>query len=253
MRTFKYKTFTDAFYKLNRWILRNSEKLDYCTSTMSHLGNFCVETTSDSCEGIDLAKLGYGTGKWGHLIRSYLKEGKVDELRTLGTNVSGLSCGFDFSRKTEGNGACIRELILTRENRKGPWTGITIIWRTAELQKKWAADLILMNKIIEIIPNTNIQKFNLVFASAYQHTMYTVPLVDTVFGVDWKHIDPKVSSHARDLVKSKQNYFNIHEKKRTKRMLATGERMFEFYKKQKLGGYTPKPVTWKDVSLDEYH
>ena len=177
MKYRKYKDFQEAFLNINREILLHPEIIDFQSSNMAFLDGLIIDCENKNLGDLTLDSLGYKKTKFKSLVNIYLGEEKIEELKHLGENSSALIIGFDFKRKTTHNGSCIREIFISRENRNKPWNKINIVWRTAELQRRWLADLFLIYKIMEIIPNSKFEKIRMVFNYAYQNLFYVIPFI----------------------------------------------------------------------------
>lgn len=245
MLKLKYKNFNEAYYETNRLLLKEPSHIEYLNITMGSLDNLFIRCESTQCDKIDLGALGYTKGKWTHLLGTYLGAAKVKELRNLGVRVTGLSVGFDFLRKSTGNGACMLGMVLSRERRKTPWTRATIVWRTTELQRRWAADLILIHRMLELIPNANFKHIDLCMLTAYQSAMYVIPLLEPVFNIKPEELDPD-HFYTKVILTRMDKYF-IPDKS-PHRMLSSGERMVKLYKDYQ-EGIIPEPITVEDCKL----
>lgn len=167
-----YKDFSEAYFGVNREILLHPQHLDYLENTRGVVEDLFLTLDSIDCEKVDLAPLGYSPRKWGHLVKTYIDLDKLREFFHLCEISKGISIGYDFKRKDTGNGSCMREVILTRHSRKKPWTKATVIWRATELQKRWAADLILLHHLLSKVPNSQFTEIEFFITSAYQSGMY---------------------------------------------------------------------------------
>lgn len=241
----EYSDFNEAFFQLNQEILKNPQMVEYLNTTMGGIDDINLQISSSCCDKINLGALGYKEGKWSHLVRTYLGEEKIEELRHLGENIKGLSAGFDFLRKSTNNGACMREIIISRHKRGKPWDTITIVWRTTELQRRWAADLILISRIMELIPNSRFTKINLKLTTAYQSAMYIIPLVEPVFGIKISELDPK-HFYTQVIITREEKYYK--PKKTPHSLLASGEKVVELYKSYQRGDKLPT-ITYKECIL----
>lgn len=246
MLTLEYQDFNEAFFHLNRLILKKPELIDSVNITMGLINGVHITVKSSQCNKIDLGALGYKYQKWTHLISTYLGSKKIEELKSLGTNIGGLSVGFDFLRKDTHNGACMREIILSREKRGKPWDRVTIVWRTTELQRRWAADLILIHKMLELIPNTNFKSIELYMVSAYQSAMYIIPFVDSVFGMRISELDPN-NKYTKVIITREQKYFIPDTSPHS--LLASGDRLVTLYKRLKAGYGLPR-ITANELTLE---
>ena len=189
MKYRKYKDFQEAFLNINREILLHPEIIDFQSSSMCVLDGLIIDCENKNLGDLTLDSLAYKKTKFKSLVNIYLGEEKIEELKHLGENTSGLIIGFDFQRKTTHNGSCIREIFISRENRNKPWNKINIVWRTAELQRRWLADLFLIYKIMEIIPNSKFEKIRMVFNYAYQNCFYVIPFIKPIFKINLKELE----------------------------------------------------------------
>lgn len=241
----RYKDFNEAYLGLNQEILSNPTLIEYLNTTMGGIDNLSLEVESSKCDQIDLGALGYKPNKWDHLVKTYLGPDKLEELKHLGENCGGLSVGFDFLRKTTHNGACMREIIISRHKRGRPWDTITIVWRTTELQRRWAADLILISRMMELIPNSDFKKIQLQMATAYQSAMYIIPLVTPVFGMRIEDLDPN-HFYTKVIITREKKYYIPDTCPHN--MLSSGEKVVELYKAYQRGDKLPK-ITYKECKL----
>lgn len=241
----EYQDFNEAYFELNREILQNPSLVEYLNTTMGGIDHISLEIKSPKCDKIDLGALGYKINKWDHLVKTYLGPEKIEELKHLGENCGGLSVGFDFLRKTTHNGACMVGIIISRHKRSRPWDTITIIWRTTELQRRWAADLILISRIMELIPNSNFERINFNMATAYQSAMYIIPLVKPIFGLNISDLDPN-HFYTKVIITREEKYYIPDTCPHN--MLSSGEKVVELYKAYQRGDKLPK-ITYKECKL----
>lgn len=209
MRGYNFKDFNQAYHEINKIVLLEPKNIvDFYTATLSYTKDLIVEVNSTKCDKIELGNLGYKPGKWKHLLDSYVGPELIERLKNIDCREGGLTPGIDFKRKKTGNGSCLREIILGKEKRKKEWTEATIIWRTTELQKRWACDLVLIHRLLELIPDSNFTKITLIMPYAYQSAMYVVPLVEPVFGIKLK--DVKLDHpHGKEVHRCHQKYYLI--------------------------------------------
>lgn len=181
--------------------------LSHRRSTQGFIEDLTMKVSSFKCTKIDLGPLGYHRRKWEHLLRVYLDIPKLEEFYEQLEKSRGLSIAFDFNRKDSHNGSCLRELIFTRPNQNKPWTSVKIIWRATELQRRFAADLILLNQILTHTPYCEIKDITLYIAQAYQSAMYIVPLLEPQFGVKVKDLKDSRDGHLSTIYKRWEKYY----------------------------------------------
>lgn len=233
MLKLQYKDFNEAFMKINQSILLDPNKfIDDLATTMGLINQgLFMEIESSKCDRINLGALGYKKQKWSHLVRTYIGD-RVKELKGFGLNIKGLSAGFDFNRKGTGNGSCLREILISRNKRGKPWNTITVVWRTTELQRRWAADLIFIHRIMELIPNSEFTKINLYMSTAYQSAMYIIPLVGPVFKLKIEDLDPQ-HFYTRVIITRENKYYKPEHQPH--KLLASGQKVVDLYKAYEQG------------------
>lgn len=241
-----YKDFSEAYFKLNREILLHPEQIDYMENPRGVIEDLFITIDSIVCDKVDLAPLGYSPKKWDHLVKTYIDLDKLGEFYHLCEISKGISIAFDFNRKTVGNGSCMREVILTRNNRKKPWQKARVIWRATELQKRWAADLILLHHLLSKIPNSQFSSIEFFIISAYQSGMYVIPLVESVFGVKMEDLDPKAHPYWRVIRYRNDKYY---QEDSPRQKLSPAQRMQDVANALR-EGKTFEPITYKDFELE---
>lgn len=153
MKRRKYKDFDDCFFNLNREIILSpSEMLDYTHSILGYLENIYVECETSECH-LDLSKFGYKIGKWGHLLRTYVDYDELLKFKEKLSNTTAMSLTFYFKQKKVNNGSCLIGIVLTRDDRKKEWTKANVLYRTTEVQRRFAADLVLIHHFIKELPS----------------------------------------------------------------------------------------------------
>lgn len=152
MKIRKYKDFDTLYKELIREILMNpNEMIDFNTSELGYVNNVFIACKTYNCD-LDLGVFGYSKNKWGHLLKTYVDYDRLLEFYDKLHKVSGLSFTYDFKRKYINNGSCLLECVLTRRERHKTWTEAHIMYRTTELQRRFAADLCLIHHFIKELP-----------------------------------------------------------------------------------------------------
>lgn len=188
-----FPTLDEAWKAINRsFLVEPSEILDYIRGSQGMVEDLIVKVKDPVCS-INLHDVAFTPrSKWTHLISSYIDpEDYFDFWEKINT-VTGTSYQFRFRERKGPNGPCLIALVLTREDSKHPWTRAKIIWRTAELQRKFAADLILIHHFFKDIPEgcgekIDIQEVTLYLAQAFQSWRLVGPLVPLF--CDWDEVD----------------------------------------------------------------
>lgn len=255
----QYKDFNELYFSAVPRLLKSADLYLFHNMASGIVKDKPLVVVCDStrCDKIDISRLGYKKGKWQHLFRSYLGPQKLNELRNI--PLQGLTYGFDFFRKNQGNGGCMREIILNRSAYDQPWVEATIFYRTVDMAIKFSADLIMIHHILtNVIPNTKLKKITFVFGNAYLPLMYIPPFLHSV----WK-LSPKMM---KSMEKTNQNgiiaYINycyndyyvnatehLSKEEGGKRMLASGQKLLDHWRKEQTG-WRPEPLTYKELNLD---
>lgn len=192
--------------QLNRSILLDPEgMLDYVTGTLGYMDNVFIACKTWECE-LDLAKFGYTKTKWGHLLRTYINYDKLVEFREQLKTATGLSLTYNFNQKEINNGSCLIAIVLTRKDRKKPWTKCNVMYRTTETQRRMAADLCLIHHFIKELPECcEIERVTFYMAQSYIHANFINGYLD-YFGIDFRELN-KEHPWTRALINAKKaNY-----------------------------------------------
>lgn len=186
MYTRCYKDFTDLFLSINKSILVDSDapKLSY-TGKSLQLSTMYLRAESSNME-VGLDQLHYVTkNKLNKLIREYID---VDRYNTLAQDLKAskaFTFTFPFNRdkpkqgNSSGNGPCLCAIVFTRSQRK-EWEEATVLYRTTEINRRFAADLTLFNMLFKEL-DLGLTAFNLFIPQAYYAfnlTPFILPLVD---------------------------------------------------------------------------
>jgi len=239
MVTLGFSDFNTTYVETNKFFLSKPQYFNHYDSTRGLVEDLIIEIGSINYSDIDLGELGYTRKKWSDLLRTYLDADAWEDFRKKIGKSSGNSIAFDFKRKTTGNGACLREIILTRPKRGKPFNSAKIIWRATELQKRWGADLILIGKMLEDLENCNFESVTFYIGSAYQSAMFIVPFLWDIFGVRSNGFSKESKhEHHRAIRKYIDKYYQPDSKPEKLAVLA---RLQAFHQK-KLGGYKPKKI-----------
>ena len=174
----KYNDFDELFFSFNKEIIENPEEyiedLDICSG---YLPFTCIEVNSYKCT-LNLGDVFYTKRKFPNLIKIYINLDKLKEYKINLLNSKGTSLTYYFNQekrnsgKMKSNGPCIISVTLTRPNRKSNWNEINIFYRTAELTRRFAADLVLFHIFIKELPNCcKIEKIRFLISKPYLSTM----------------------------------------------------------------------------------
>ena len=190
----QYKSFEDLFKELNRSIILNPDQYVIGTSGNSALLPYLI-LESQSVEIGDSIKKAYkNTSKFKVLVNKYLDIEKFKDFLEKAKNCSATSLTFYFNsnKKPEvhryKNGGCILNFVLRRLKRSDPWQEITIYYRTTQLNRAFAFDLIFFNKLIELLPNCSFKTIRMAIVSPYLDMLEASHQLD-IFDIDYNKLD----------------------------------------------------------------
>lgn len=249
-----YKDFHDCYINFNKEVLLNPD-LGTLNSSL-YLDDIHIEIDSYNADKLDLSLIGYKKGKWPHLLRSYVDMDELKDFYEGLKTISGTTYAFSFKSKKSGNGGCIKNVVFTRV--KNRWTGCHVFWRTIQLENKFMADLMMINRVIEAAPNTDIQKVFFHIPQAFQSSVYAIYFMEHLYGISFKDIEDKLKYNETASKKQKVKNYKYWEhilshKKWTDPshrlcLRATTARYQKFIFDIK-AGKMPTPVTKKDCQL----
>jgi hypothetical protein len=242
----EYQNFDELFLKLNQEIILNPEEcMDYTQNIQGFMEDLIITCHGHGCT-LDLGDFGYKVGKWGHLLRSYIDYPQLLEFREKLQTISGMSYTYYFNRKKATNGSCLIAVVMTRPKRKGPWKHMKIMYRVCELQKKFAADLVLINRFIEELPQEccEIDEITFHMSQAYLSGMFINGYFE-YFKVDRKIIEKSKHPWHRTLTSNFNRFFKspdqIHSYKALQKMQKLHFGMEDF-----------ESIQLEKLSIDEY-
>lgn len=240
----KYKNFDDMFMNLNRKFLLHPEIITNIMSDSGYVENVVIGCKTSDCT-LDLSTFGYTMSKWGHLLKTYINYDNLLNFYDKLHKVSGVSYTFYFNQKKVNNGSCLISVVLTRKARKGKWTGMKVFYRVTETQRRMAADLVMLNRFVNELPEDVCDIQNVVFfcAQIYCSAKFINGFYD-YFGVPRGRLD---YSHQwiNQLRKDYDKYFQPESKIHTFQTLARMQKLA-------LGMTRYKPININDLSIKGY-
>jgi len=173
----------DDFSDLFRSMLNEIVNFPYIlhaenTGTNLYLQPMVLKTKSFNTE-LNLGDFDYTITKMKYLINKYIDIEELKKFREKLINNSGTSLTFYFKtvKPKQGtstdNGPCLLNITLTRETRKSKWTKCFINYRTTEINRRFAADLILFNKMLSELPSCcELKEIYLILPKSYVDLRY---------------------------------------------------------------------------------
>lgn len=210
MNYYEYEDFDQAFHDINREFLVNPSKIvDYLRGAQSMTEDLVIKV-KNPVTTINLNKFAFDPkSKWNHLVKSYIDPETYWNFWQKIGSIGGTSYQFKFKDREGPSGPCLAVLVLTREDGKDPWARAKIVWRNTELNRKFAADLVLIYHFLNNPPEEYkhmlaIESVTLFFAQAFQSWRLTGPLVDNF--CSWDEIEPN-HPHTKRVRENHQKVF----------------------------------------------
>lgn len=240
-----YRNFDEMFNNLVVEILTDPYSvMEYSTGVCGYIDNMILFTDSWDCN-IDLSKFGYKENKWQKLLSTYVDYEGLLQFREKIKTLSGLSYTYYFNRKKVHNGSCMIAVVLSRENRKLNWTKVNVLYRTTEIQRRFAADLVLIHHFINELPKDccDIQKVSFYMPQSFISAQVINGYFD-YFGVSRDNLNydhPWIRALKLSYNRSFQNKDKLSKFKQLYRMQRFAFGMVEY-----------EPLRTKDLGIDKY-
>lgn len=244
MKVRKYKDFDEMFFKLNQEILTNPyEMLDYTNGILGYMDNIFVACKNWDCN-LNLGDFGYKKNKWGHLLKTYINYEELLKFHERLANATGLSLTFYFNQKKVNNGSCLLAIVMSRKDRKKPWTKCNVIYRTTETQRRMAADLVLVHSFINELPECcQIERVTFYMAQSYISAMVINGYFD-YFKVPMEELD-----YSHPWIK---NIIDVHDRSFVKGARITTYQSMARMQRMALGMDEYPPLLAKDLSIKQF-
>ena len=242
-----YKEFNTFHGLLRGWvrrILKHPETLSYYNGFLGYMEDVVLK-----CNGfendIDLAAFGYAKNKWSQLMRVYIDYESLTVFKERLSSASGLSLTYYFKQKKVNNGSCLIGVVLTRSNRKGPWERAKVLYRTTEIQRRFAADLVLISVFLKELPECcAINEVYFYFPQSYISGMVINGYLE-MFDVGEEELDSS-NGWIKNLLNQRDHYFREDSVINSYQSLAKMQRL-------KLNGpITSEKLTVDTLSIVEY-
>lgn len=221
----KYKNFDEMYMKLNQKFLTHPEIITSILSDSGYVENAVIACKSCDCT-LDLSTFGYTMGKWGHLLKTYIDYDNLKTFYEKIRTVSGTSYTFYFNQKKVNNGSCLISVVLTRKNRNAKWSNMKVFYRVTETQRRMAADLVMLNRFVNELPEDicDIQTIVFFCAQIYCSAKFINGFYD-YFGIPRESLD---YSHQwiKQLGKDYERYFQPDSKIHTFQTLARMQKLY---------------------------
>lgn len=197
----EYNDFDELYHDLSRIPLLEYEKYKddlILSGSTYYMNNVIIRSYDYSCS-IDMSKLNYTIIKWNTLIKKYVDRPDYEDFKYKLENLGSKTCTFNFKVHKEGKDGCLIALVLTRDNTSKPWTDVHIFYRITEIYKKFAVDLILLNKIFSELPNCDLENIYFHFPKFFFRIEFLTELIGGYYSLEEFNEDNFATKHVKEL------------------------------------------------------
>lgn len=202
-----YKNFDEVFYHFNRSVLQMPDVyIDYVVSSMGYINNVFIQCDSFDCS-LNIGEFGYRQNKWTNYTKSMIDKKKVKafykELETTKSNL----CMFKFEPKDVSKGSGLMFLVFKRHDSRGKWKTCTAIYKSAEMQKDFAVDLVFLHVFLKNLPDCcKLSSVNIYIEQAYVSAQYINGYLD-YFDIGLEELDNE-HPFIKCIKHNKEKYFS---------------------------------------------
>lgn len=227
----KYKDLDDLYYNFSRLPFYGREEygeaLVDVTDTTTWMQDVVIETSSHACS-LDMSLLNYTFLKWSILLGKYIDLEEYLRFKEMLKKGTKKSITFNFKIHEYDRPACLISMVITRLNHNKPWKEMKIHYRSTEIFKKFAVDLILFNRLVTELNqdcNCEINKITLFIPLLFYRADFLAELLDSGYftqkefrAIDERFARKVISYYDRYYVKgaSLANYHTIQRKQKLK-------------------------------------
>ena len=129
-----------------------------------------------------MSLLNYTKVKWSTLLGKYIDLGEYLHFKEMVRQSTKKSITFYFKVHDYKQPACLISMVLTRLNHTKPWKEMKVHYRSTEIFKKFAVDLILFNRLVEELNNEcncEINKITLFIPLLFYRADFLAELLDS--------------------------------------------------------------------------
>lgn len=242
----RYKSLTDLYLLLNRDIILHPEEyVEKVPGAAAYIRPLLLESSSSEFN-LNISNMCYSKNKFNRLKNTYISQDELKRFKEKVKVQTGMSVTFYFNQEkkkqgtTSDNGPCLISIVLTRPDKRSKWDTATLMYRTTQLNRIFAVDMLLVSKFIQELPdNCEIQTVRLFIPQPWQNVTI-MPAYLKLFNVREDEIDSDHPYHEKLRMAFKRNFMD--PKKLSSYKLVKREQMKYFGLK-----------TWPDLDQDNYH
>lgn len=227
----KYKDLDDLYHNFARLPFYSREEygeaLVDVTDTTTWMQDVVLETSSHACS-LDMSLLNYTLVKWSTLLGKYIDLEEYLTFKEMLKKSTKKSITFNFKIHEYDRPACLISMVITRLNHNKAWKEMKVHYRSTEIFKKFAVDLILFNRLVEELNNDcgcEIDKITLFIPLMFYRADFLAELLGSGYydqaefrALDERFAQKVISYYDRYYVKGATlaNYHTIQRKQKLK-------------------------------------
>lgn len=204
----QYDDFDILFHDITHELVYNPDLFTFCTSMDGFVEDLILRSNSINCS-LELNNFAYKIGKWKHLLNRYLDYGKWLKFKDDIVNIKGNTYTFYFNQHNKHNGPCLIAIVFMRRDKSEQWNTVKILYRVTELQRRFSADLVFINRLLTDINKTvdcvDVRSAEFILPYGYISTMFINGYLD-YFDINLDELD-KSKYFIENLMKKHNKYF----------------------------------------------
>ena len=201
MKLLKYKNFNELLIGINNLVLsRTNEFVFKQSGPNGYIVPLVIECDS-FYYSFDLGNLSYTSNKFSKLIKTYIDPSTLLNFKSKLCKSSSTTLTFYFNQEkkkqgsTTDNGPCILSIVFTRDTRRDKWSKANVMYRTTEVNRRFAADLLMLNRFFTELPDCcEIDKVRFFIPQAYVSGSIISAYLN-VFNFEYEDLDEDIPLH----------------------------------------------------------
>lgn len=195
-----YKNFDEMFYKINREFLLHPELFDYVRSAIGYKEDVTLCANNFDCS-LNIGDFGYRLNKWTSYSKQMVDTDKFKAFKEEIEITNSTCIMFDFGCKDSM--LCV---IFKRHDMRSRFKTCDVYFKSAELFRHFAVDLVLLSVFLKSVPNINLKEINIHISQTFISATYLNAFIDYFdLGVEELNQD---HAFVKALVNAKKKYFS---------------------------------------------
>jgi len=202
MRVERYKNFDELFYQFNRKVLLNPfECIDKTRQTLGYIDDLIFVCQSYDCT-LNIGDFGFKKAKYYKSVSQLMdRDNYLQFKKNLSSTLK--SCSFSFNEKP----GTIYNLVIKRVDARYKFNCCTVFFKNADIQKDFAVNLILLNRILTDVKDfCDIKEIVIVISQATLSAQYINGYLD-FFDLGYEELN-KEHPFIKTMIGVRNNYFS---------------------------------------------